>query len=87
MLQKQHKTYEDLSVEFSKVPGDNKLEKDLRDCENLIKILEAELAAKTPAIDAHVQTTSSNITMLTGKEGAVYSDLLRLLLLSLNYNT
>ena len=65
MLQKQRKVYDGLSVEFSKEPAE-KVEKDLRDCENIIKILEEELAAKTPAIDIHLQTTSSNIKMLTG---------------------
>ncbi len=66
MLQKQRRVYEGLSVEFSKEQAE-KVEKELRDCENIIKILEEELAAKTPAINVHLQTTSSNIKMLTGK--------------------
>lgn len=66
MLQKQRKIYESLSVEYSK-QSTEKVEKELRDCENIIKILEEEIAVKTPAISAHVQTTTSNIQMLVGK--------------------
>ena len=71
MLQKQRKVYESLSVEYSKQSTD-KVEKELRDCENIIKILEEEIAAKTPAIGAHVQTTTSNIQMLVGKHQFIH---------------
>ena len=38
----------------------------LKDCESIIKILESEIASKSPAIEAHRQTTSANIEALTG---------------------
>lgn len=71
MLQKQRKVYEDLTVEFSKEQAE-KVEKELCECQNIIKILEEELAAKTPAIDIHLQTTFSNIKTMTGESLCTY---------------
>ena len=39
----------------------------LKDCESIIKILESEIASKSPAIEAHRQTTSASIEALTGQ--------------------
>ena len=39
----------------------------LKDCESIIKILESEIASKSPAIEAHRQTTSASIEALTGR--------------------
>ena len=50
MLQKQRKAYETLSVNYSRSPSD-KLGKDIRDCESIIKLLETEIASKSPPID------------------------------------
>ena len=50
MLQKQRKMYETLSVNYSKSPSE-KLEKDLQDCESIVKLLESEIASKSPPID------------------------------------
>ena len=38
----------------------------LKDCESIIKILESEIASKSPAIETHRQTTSASIEALTG---------------------
>ena len=38
----------------------------LKDCESIIKILESEIASKSPAIKAHKQTTAASIEALTG---------------------
>jgi len=66
MLQRQRKVYETLTVEYSKTASE-KLEKELRDCESIIKILEVEISSKSPAIEVHIQTTSASVDALTGK--------------------
>lgn len=50
MLQKQRKAYETLSVNYCKSPSE-KLGKDILDCESIIKLLESEIASKSPPID------------------------------------
>lgn len=50
MLQKQRRTYETLSVNYSKSPSE-KLGRDIQDCESIIKLLESEIASKSPPID------------------------------------
>lgn len=50
MLQKQRREYETLSVNYCKSPSE-KLEKDIRNCESVIKMLETEIASKSPPID------------------------------------
>ena len=50
MLQKQRKTYEMLSVNYCKAPSE-KLEREIQDCESIIKLLESEIASKSPPID------------------------------------
>lgn len=50
MLQKQRKTYETLSVNYCKAPSE-KLEREIRDCESIVKLLESEIASKSPPID------------------------------------
>ena len=53
MLQKQRKSYETLSVNYCKAPSE-KLEKEIQDCEAVIKLLESEIASKSPHIDVCV---------------------------------
>ena len=50
MLQKQRKAYETLSVNYCKAPSE-KLEREIQDCESIIKLLESEIASKSPPID------------------------------------
>ena len=53
MLQKQRRSYEALSVNYCKAPSE-KLGKEIQDCESIIKLLESEIASKSPPIDVRV---------------------------------
>ncbi|CAI8027711.1 Rho guanine nucleotide exchange factor 12 [Geodia barretti] len=66
MLQKQRKTYETLSVNYCKAPSE-KLEREIQDCESIIKLLESEIATKSPPIDAHIRTTAASVQALSSR--------------------
>lgn len=57
MLQKQRRTYETLSVNYCKSPSE-KLGRDIQDCESIIKLLESEIASKSPPIDVRTSLES-----------------------------
>lgn len=57
MLQKQQKNYEQLALDYTKIPLE-KLEEDLRACEDTIKMLQGEIAVKTnPTIGVRLSGT------------------------------
>jgi hypothetical protein len=66
MLQKQRKAYETLSVNYCKAPSE-KLEREIQDCESIIKLLESEIASKSPPIDAHIRTTAASVQALSSR--------------------
>ncbi|XP_019852976.1 PREDICTED: rho guanine nucleotide exchange factor 11-like [Amphimedon queenslandica] len=70
MLEKQQSTYEQLVVDYSK-GASTKLEQEIRECEDTIKTLKAEIAVKASSVvDTVAQTTEASINTLLGSDKA-----------------
>ncbi|XP_065902948.1 rho guanine nucleotide exchange factor 12-like isoform X2 [Dysidea avara] len=63
MLSKQRTYFEQLTVDYSKVPS-KRLEKEIADCQYTIKRLEEQIASKSSVIEAHIQSTKASVEAL-----------------------
>lgn len=70
MLNKQEKMFEQLTIDYTKGPCE-RLEQELKDCEEIIKTLQGEIAVKSSTtVETITQTTESTISSLLGSDRA-----------------